>query len=67
MKLVSDKNQNIVVGSIVRLKSGGPQMTVFHTNWKTARTGDIPLILCNWFNESILVEYAFDPSQLFVI
>ncbi len=46
------------VGDTVRLKSGGPSMTV------AAHEEDIDLIICQWFDGEELKEGQFSPESL---
>ena len=48
------------VGDVVRLKSGGPRMTV-------AEVGDIegqPTVLCTWFENDKQEQSTFHPATL---
>lgn len=44
-------------GDVVRLKSGGPWMTLVKTN----NDGDY---FCRWFHESDIKGFAFKPHEL---
>ena len=44
-------------GEVVRLKSGGPQMTV---RGEAAVGG----LICTWMHKAVLKEAVFDPAQL---
>ncbi|MBZ6383081.1 MULTISPECIES: YodC family protein [Sphingomonas] len=49
------------VGDCVRLKSGGPEMTIWG---KDAGSGEL---LCQWFEESKLHNFIFRPDVLYSI
>ena len=46
------------VGDVVRLKSGGPSMTVL------ANEEDIDFIICQWFDGEELKDGSFSPESL---
>ena len=46
------------IGAVVRLKSGGPPMTVSSERGPAAK-----LVSVNWFREAELVRDCFDPEQ----
>ena len=46
------------VGDVVRLKSGGPNMTVL------ANEEDIDFIICQWFDGEELKDGNFSPESL---
>lgn len=48
------------VGAIVRLKSGGPEMTV----QETVLVDREPRVTCNWFENGLLKFGAFHPEML---
>ena len=54
--LNKEKSIEITFGQVVRLKSGGPKMTV-----KYQRQGDW---ICTWFSGDEMKEGAFDKGQL---
>lgn len=51
------------IGDVVQLKSGGPLMTV-HSIGDYSPTGPNPGMLCVWFVERKRVEDVFDPRAL---
>jgi len=53
------------MGDVVRLKSGGPKMTI--ANISEPRPGPIPpgkWVRCIWFDGSSIYEYSFDSTCL---
>ncbi len=53
------------MGDVVRLKSGGPKMTI--ANVSEPRPGPLPpakWVRCIWFEGSNIFEYSFDSSCL---
>lgn len=55
---MSDEGNTLKVGDLVRLRSGGPSMTV------AACSGEVAT--CTWFNESVLKRHDFAVSMLTV-
>lgn len=53
----SSKNE-LVVGDVVKLRSGGPLMTVAST------VRDNGYLLCAWFDNEGVHEWPFDPAAL---
>jgi uncharacterized protein YodC (DUF2158 family) len=54
------------VGDVVRLKSGGPPMTVAIaavSKWRTDITKDWT-VACVWFSQSAIVSQTFPPEAL---
>jgi len=47
--------KEIIVGSIVQLKSGGPEMTVFHVN----QVIGVNVVDCQWFVDGQILEKTF--------
>jgi uncharacterized protein YodC (DUF2158 family) len=56
------KEEDIVIGSTVQLKSGGPKMTVRLTNSDT--TGFFVEVKCSWFDNNQVFEHWFVKEQL---
>lgn len=48
-------------GTVVRLKSGGPKMTVQQENDMDST------LLCTWFNSTEVKRYSFAPESLEVV
>lgn len=48
---------NFKVGDVVKLKSGGPQMTVSETN-------DAEMLECTWFDSSNELKTAFFKAEV---
>jgi uncharacterized protein YodC (DUF2158 family) len=55
--------EEITVGSVVQLKSGGPKMTVTSTK----SMSDRKLITCEWFDGSKQGRDSFPPEALNVV
>lgn len=55
--------QQIQIGDVVILKSGGPPMTV-HNIGDYSPTGPNPGLLCVWFDNAKKVEDVFDPRTV---
>ena len=58
-------SKELKMGDVVRLKSGGPKMTI--ANISEPRPGPIPpakWVRCIWFEGSNIFEYSFDSSGL---
>jgi len=58
-------SNELKMGDVVRLKSGGPKMTI--ANISEPRPGPIPpakWVRCIWFEGSNIFEYSFDSSGL---
>lgn len=51
------------VGDVVRLKSGGPDMTAVHVEPATD-VGDLPVVRCVWFWGGTLYRETFRPRSL---
>jgi uncharacterized protein YodC (DUF2158 family) len=55
--------QNLKIGDVVILKSGGPPMTI-HNIGDYSPMGPNPGVLCVWFDNSKKVEDVFNPATL---
>ncbi|MCE5182046.1 MAG: YodC family protein [Betaproteobacteria bacterium] len=55
---------NFEIGDTVRLKSGGPLMTVHNIGDYTQSAGLNPGLLCVWFDNSKRVEQVFHPKTV---
>ena len=53
--------RNLKVGDVVKLKSGGPEMTVKST---FSNVNSDPMVNCIWFHDGKIEEFAFDPALL---
>ena len=51
-------DQEIKIGTVVALKSGGPKMTVMEKVGKH--------LACRWFHEGDIKQEVFNPEALFV-
>lgn len=49
------------IGDLVRLKSGGPVMTVIQVSEKS---DERPVVLCNWFTEPVKKQASFPPETV---
>ena len=59
-----DTPQKFQDGAVVRLKSGGPRMTV---KWKEPTVGQAtpqPTYVCQWFENTSLREASFPESSI---
>ncbi|MES2589878.1 MAG: DUF2158 domain-containing protein [Bacteroidota bacterium] len=52
----------IKIGDTVKLKSGGPKMTV--NNFQVTFSQDTKIAVCVWFQDIIKMEGAFDTRTL---
>lgn len=56
---------DFIVGDVVRLNSGGPDMTVLTVGEKKfPHGGSVPNVYCQWFVGTKLEGNNFDPKQL---
>lgn len=55
---------NFEIGDTVRLKSGGPLMTVHDIGDYSLSGGPNPGLLCVWFDGSKRVEQVFHPKTV---
>ena len=56
------------VGDVVKLKSGGPDMTVSFVGEKTFLHGmKVPVVSCTWFVGKKLEAKSFDPALLMLV
>ncbi len=58
-------SKELKMGDVVRLKSGGPKMTI--ANISEPRPGPVPpgkWVRCIWFDGSNIYEYSFDSTCL---
>ena len=56
-------NQEITVGAVVTLKSGGPIMTATHEMSVGVGAGS-KLLVCQWFHRGEINEMKCDPKAL---
>ncbi len=57
------QGQNFEIGDIVRLRSGGPLMTVHNVD-DYSPTGPNPGLLCIWFDGAKRVQEVFHPKAV---
>ena len=50
------------IGSLVRLRSGGPVMTV--ASVRVNERNDLAVALCTWFNDSMFCSQPFNVKML---
>ena len=66
------ENNTLEVGAVVRLKSGGPKMTVSQYpynkgNGQPTKVPTIKRVECDWFEGSELKTASFDERELDIV